>query len=190
MGTVWQLESWTIRPEWLVENGYEIPKLTSSFLYELAHDHPQFVIKYITDFTGTSTIADFWTRMIKESKTFEKLFIDNMFTLTNKSEIRDVFGRFPKLIMLLEPSHISCSKLSAKEWVLLASRLKTKHTKILKDWEISDVLKEELRFSSMTEILTGESTKSTTFSRALSTIAEIQEPEDKLTDTDEIVHNT
>lgn len=153
-------------PEWLIKNNFEI-KLTSEVMTSLAVRKPAFIEKNISDFSNRSLDSYFWIRMIKYNPKYGNIFLNNTKSTDNKTSIRSVVRAYPDLIKKLDGNILQNSKLTTKEWILLADSVINVHPRKFKDWEFSDEMKEIMRLDLTVEMLSGKSKLSTRFQRAM-----------------------
>lgn len=157
LSKTYQVDIFIREPMWVINNIGTIPKLTFDTLSELSRRKPNFIDTYITEFSTYSTGQYFWRNMIKYKSIYEELFLKNTKSLSTKTDVRQVFRKYPHLIKKLNKDIIEDSKLTCKEWILLCNSIIVEHPLIFKNWDFSDELKEIFKLDLMAECLTGES---------------------------------
>jgi len=165
-------------PKWVLDNVGEIPVLTAERLLELSVSKPEFVDKNISDYTKLSTNSQFWLDMIKFDEKYKLIFLKNTNSCITKSDIRGIIKGHPDIIKSLDASILENSKLTCKEWVLLITPLMKQYRSMFKDWKLSPELVNIINLDLTAEMLTGKSTISTQFTRALNFINGKEEDED------------
>jgi hypothetical protein len=167
-----QTEFFIRYPEWVFANLGKVPRLTTKLLSELAGKNPKFIDQYVSDYSNLSTDDYFWRSMINYDEKYEDIFLDNMLSCTTKTDVRRVFYAVPSLIKKFKLEHLSKSKLSCKEIILLFSTIMSSLSwvKFDSDWKFSDDLIEAFRLDSMAELLNGKSRLSKQFQNSLSIV--------------------
>jgi hypothetical protein len=136
------------------------PKFTVDNLFFLSKRNQKLVDTYITDFSKLSTNCSFWINMIKYDKKYEDIFITNINSVITKTDIRAVCKEFPHIIKKLDIDILGNSKLSCKEWLLLANSVIYNNPEMFKEWEFNDDLKEAFKLDLTAEMLNGKSSVS------------------------------
>lgn len=103
--------------------------------------------------------------LIHNKKKYEPLFLDNLKTFKNATEVRNVFRSHPSLIKQLTPDHTEDTALTPKQWILFINDSdlqpkrgrKYKYTKETSDW---------LEMQVTMDVLAGTATKSVPLKRA------------------------
>lgn len=162
-----QTEVFLRHPEWVMSTLDKQPKLTKIKLRDLSVRKPKFIDNYVTDFSQYSTGDTFWKNMIKFDNKYKQIFLRNTGTCTSKTEVRAVVWAFPDLIKMLDGEVLMNSKLTCKEWLLLANSVMDVNEAVFKDWEFSDDVKELFRMDLMAELLNGKSTLTKRFQNAM-----------------------
>jgi len=173
-------------PEFIHKQGADVPKISRSTLNYLSQAHPNYVKKYITDFSEIKTDYSFWEKMIRKNKDYGPTFLRNTKNLATKTDVRIILRAYPEILVHLTKDDVSNGKLTAKEWALLLSSLKRR--KVLKNWDFPKDIYEDLRLSLSMELLNGKSANSTPLRKALETLRpvdEITEEEDQDSDGNE-----
>lgn len=141
--------------------GLPMPKLTSNLVTGLVTRYPKLVDTHIPDLTDVVTTDTFWRIMLKQNfPKYSALFLTHLNSVSTKTDVRVIFWENPSLITNVTVEHIQNSKLTAKEWSLMIRQMKT-YKDVLKNWQMSAELKDEIKYSLSVEILDGTSTMST-----------------------------
>lgn len=164
-----------IDPEWVMQNGFDIPTLTTSRLIALAQDNPSFIDHHVIDFSELSTNWLFWNKMISRDKKYIDVFIKNTKSLTTKTEVRNVLRSYPEIIKKLDANILQDSKLTVKEWLLFSDSLIKDAPEKFKNWEFSVEVKEEFKLALTSELLQGKSKLSTRLRSSLQILKEEQD---------------
>lgn len=147
------------------------PKLTSNIVYALSFDNPKFIDQHVSDFSKISTSAEFWFNMFKFNRNkYRGVFLDNMKTLLNKTELRNVFRKNPSFIKCLTIDNITNSKLTIKEWLLLIKFLLEQYPSTFDGWSFSKEHIEVFQLDLTAEMLMGKSKTSSHLQRAMARI--------------------
>lgn len=167
-------------PKKVISAGEPVPDdLTNRNINQLARkDIWVFVDNHITDFSKFSTCSTFWDLLLKEDfARFAPIFLSNLKTLNPVTEMRMVFHKFPSLIRMLDDKMIINSNMTAKQWAMFIRGMMKK--KELKDWQMSDELKEALRFDIMAEVLSGNSKLTKVLQNAINDVLTDKEEENE-----------
>jgi len=170
-------------PKRILDAGQPVPsKLTSGDLSTLIQSNKWVFDKHITDFTGFSTYANFWLKLIKHDEKFKEVFIKYASTCSTKTDIREVIRKHPDIIKLLTVDNIAKSKLTVKQWALFIAGMSEKNA--LSDWEMDDTLREVMMLDLTAEMLTGKSTQSKQLQRAINKLKKQEEEKEEENDKD------
>lgn len=97
--------------------------------------------------------------------------------MTVATDVRAVFHKFPELFKLLDENVIIDTPLTPKQWALFINSKKS--NKKLKDWEVSDEMKESMRLDIMSDVLAGKSKLSKILQNAISDVLQEKEEDEK-----------
>jgi hypothetical protein len=167
-----QSEIYIKNPDWVISSVGQKPRLNQSDLVGIARNNPTFVDKYVVDeLENHSTTELFWTHMFKHKPVvYKNLFIKNIHTVSNKSDLRQIFRNSPGLITRLTPEIMDRGKLTIKEWVLLIKNLVDKKHKDLAGWSMSPEMVDALRFDLTVEVMNGTSRSTSHLKSALNSV--------------------
>lgn len=157
-------------PDWVKTNISDIPALTGERLSYLSKSKPKFVDKNISDYTNLSTWSIFWINMIKFDEKYKLVFLKNTNSCVTKSDVRQVVRKYPYIIKLIDAEILENSKLTCKEWILLIRYLINRFPSEFKDWKFSPEVVNIINLDLTAEMLTGKSTVTPQFTRALNTV--------------------
>lgn len=156
-------------PEWVMDNGLEIPKLTVRCKDNMTTSRSKldFMDKNFDLFLQGSTSAMFWVNLIKYNSKYETIFLKNINSLQSKTEVRSVFYSYPNIIKEVTDETIVNSKFNSKDWVLLFRCILAK----VDNYSLPDELKELLKMDVFQEALSGDITVSTRLKESLKLVA-------------------
>jgi hypothetical protein len=166
-------------PKWVMTNSDKIPKMTSAILTELAYNDPKFVGEFIKDFSDISVGTEFWRIMISHDEAYKEIFIKNTNSCVTKTDVRSIIYLYPELIKKLDTDILANSKLTCKEWLLLADLIITRNDDLFENWKFSDDMVETFRLDLMAEMLNGKSKLSTRFQNAMSNVFDSKDTENE-----------
>lgn len=166
-------------PRWVMTNSDKIPKITSIMLNELAYNSPELVDEFIKDFSDISVDTEFWRIMISHDEKYKEIFMKNTNSCITKTDVRSIIYLYPDLIKKLDTDILANSKLTCKEWLLLANIIITRNDDLFENWKFSDDMIETFRLDLMAEMLNGKSKLSTRFQNAMSNVFDSKDTENE-----------
>ena len=106
--------------------------------------------------------GDSWIALIEHDINNKEKFLDNLKIVKDKTTIRTVFNNYVSFLTELTVERVSNCKLSAKELLLLITRILNKN-----DIEVSTDVKEHLEIAATMEVFSGASTLTKHLSNAI-----------------------
>lgn len=155
-------------PEWVIKHISKPPKLTQAALTNLSNAKPKFVDEYVTKISDYTTDSLFWINMIKYNSEYKEIFLDNTKTLVTATDVREVIRAYPSIVKSLTLDHVSTSKLTCKEWVLLINSVSA--NKELKNWNMPKDMAELFKMELTVEMLSGKSKVSKVFQNKMQAV--------------------